>query len=711
MIQPLLKSFLLVALIMATPISFKATPYCPTSARTGNGAPYIFRLQNMILRGGQKGEPYLSCYEGSLDLNESIPAPALTGTLAIAADSPTVTGTGTAFKTELHLGQKVLLINATAHASYLITVESITDDEHFNATEDQTATLTGKTGYRMPVMFALDTYRATQTWGNAVQFDQGSIQGVGDGELLRNGQSLPGDTMTYTNRKPLLAIYDDSTGDYTVVALGMDTPSTAPTVTSVAGGTLGQLEGDYGIVLVPARTSTGGFNNGSPPARQSLVTGERFEVTDPGFDTTHEQDAWHPYVTLYSNQTNFTNGPWYFLREITASDITANKFYLEWLDAMVSGSLLLTFDNFAPMDSERIAVLAGVPVYVSCLGPGNTSPGPVLVSTKPYNPEAAPVGRSPFGNSVPLSPPRTILGCVEGQGRLYLLTADSLPIAQSINEKPYILTRPFWKTGFSNFGQLIFINGRLYGAPHAGPTRSIADGDEGSEEQDFAADIQELIVNYNSGAEIVHHDPKNNAVCYFYPAYNLNADGFWTTRVLMFGLSQDDWIGDVLLTSDSQDVIVCGAATVNGFLDFLAGGRNSSDSMVLDTFRFDTQSGESVPWSVTWTFTDSGSEERPKVIRSARATAKTTDAAMGIFGSQSSQPIPVSTLEQGPSASSSGAIPLPDTTVVTPSMRTPMELPFQRQWAAQIAGEWDGEGAGDRIDEMVVEVGVSGARV
>jgi hypothetical protein len=518
--------------------------------------------------------------------------------------------------------------------------------------------------------------------------------------------------MTYTNKRPLLAIYDASANTYTVVPLGMDTPATGPTVTSVAGGTLGQLESDYGIVLVPARTSTGGFNNGSPATRQSLAATERFEITDPGFDTAHEQDAWHIYVTLYySAGIDTTNSPMFFLKEVTAADITAGKFQAEWLDRMLDGALLLTFDNLPPPDSERIAVLAGVPVYVGCQGPGNTSPGPVLVSTKAYNPEAAPIGRPPFGNSVPLSPPRTILGCVEGQGRLYLLTMDSLPIAQSINDQPYILTRPFWKTGFTNPYQLIFINGRLYGDPHAGPTRSIADGDEGSEEQDFAADIQELIVNYKSGASLVQHDPKNNAVCYFYPAYNLNSNGYLTTRVEIFGLSQNTWIGDVLLTSDSQDMIVCGAATVKENLDFLCGGRNSSDVMTVDTYRFDAQSGESVPWSITWTFSDSGEEERPKWIRSVRATAKTTNASMGIFGSQSSQPIPVSTLEQGPSASSSGAIALPDTTEVTPSMRTPITLPFQRQWAVQIAGEWPGTGEPDRVDEVVVEASISGARI
>jgi hypothetical protein len=703
----------LLLVIMTSPVTFSATAYVPTSARTGNDAPYLFRLVNMIVRGGLgKGSPYLACYEGSLDLNEPIPSLALTGTLDLTEDSAVIEGTGTSFKTELHLGQKILVIDTVGHASYPLTVSSITDDEEFIATENQPVSLTGKTGYRMPVMFPLDTYRGTQTWGNAVQFDQGGIQGVGDGELLRNGQSLPGDSMTYADKKPLLAIYDASMNTYTVVALGMDSPTSAPTVTSVSGGTLGQLEGDYGIVLVPARTSTGGFNNGSPPGRQSLVTGDLFEVTDPGFDTTHEQDAWHIYVTLYySAGVDTTNSPMFFLKEVTAADIAGGKFQAEWLDRMLDGALLLTFDNLPPPDSERIAVLAGVPVYVSCLGSGNTSPGPVLVSTKPYNPEAAPVGRPPFGNSVPLSPPRTILGCVEGQGRLYLLTMDSLPIAQSINDQPYILTRPFWKTGFTNPYQLIFINGRLYGDPHAGPTRSIADGDEGSEEQDFAADVQELIVNYRSGASIVQHDPKNNAVCYFYPAYNLNSDGYWTTRVLMFGSSQNNWIGDVLLTSDSQDMIVCGAATVKEHLDFLAGGRNSMDSMVVGTYRFDAQSGETVPWSITWTFTDSGAEERPKWIRSVRATAKTTDAGLGIFGSQSSQPIPVNLLAQGPSVSSSGEIPLTNTTEVTPSMRVTMSLPFQRQWAVQIAGEWNGEGDPDRVDEVVVEASISGARI
>jgi hypothetical protein len=701
-------------------ISFTATPYVPTSARTGNSVPTLYRMKNSIVQGGVgSGSPYLRCYQGSEDLSETIPADSLTGTISTTINSVAVVGSGTSFLTELHLGQRILLINSTNHTSILITVDTIADDTHFNATVPQAGTLSGKTAYRCPRLFPLDMDRGTQLWGNAIKFDKLTIQGVGDGELLVNGESLSGDQMEYTDRKPLLAIYD--AGTYTVYALGMDVLTSPPTVADVSGGTLGMQPGDYGIALAPYRTATNGFNNPSPAQVTSLsVAGHQFQVTDPGFDTDNGQDAWAAYGTLFSQSAGgtptVTNSPYWLIKIVTSSDISANTFLLEWTDPMISGGTVISFNNDPPPDSEFIAALQGNPVYVSCEGMDGSSPGPVVVSAKLGNPEAAPLGLAPQGNSVPLSPPRTILGVVSGLGRLYFLCSDSLQIGLGVASVPYIQTKPFWHTGFKNPDQLIFENGTLYGASVSGPTRSIADGDEGSEEQSFAADVEELTIPLTNGSELAAHDPKNNAICFFYPANSINESGFQTTRVFMYGLKQGAWIGDVTLESDEQDMIVSGASAINGHLDFIAGGRDDADMMTFGTYRFDTAIGQSVNWNVTWTFTDSGAEERNKWLRSIIVTGKTTAGSVGLWGAGPTEDIPVDDLADGTSGSLTGSIDLTDTTKVATSERFQVNVSGLSQWAVQVEGTYDGsvDAQGrpnlDQIHEVDIEWDLQGAR-
>lgn len=680
-----------------------ATPYVPTLARTG-AASVLFRMKNALVRGLINSQPYIEAYGGSQDLSEPIPTSALTGTLAIAPNSKIITGTGTAFKTELHLGQRILF-NSTG-ASYLLIVDEITDDTHFKATKTQTATLSGKTGYRLPRLFELNKKRGTLIWGNAIEFDKGTILAVGDGTLRLNGAVLLGASLSLSNRKPKLAIYNSTTGNYSVYTLGMATPI-APTVTGIAGGTKNMQDGDYGLVLVPAKTATDGFNNGSIPVKATLgATGNKFQISDPSFDTAHGQDAWDVYGTLY-NQGNVPpdNGPWFFVKQVTATDISGGVFTLEWLDAELTGTaILLSFDNDPPPDAEFVQALAGVPVYISCLGQGNTSPGPDIVSAKLGNPEAA-----PLINAVPLSPPQTIIGVVSALGRLYLMTPGTLQIAQSIPDAPFILTRPFWKTGFKNPDSLIFVNGTLYGLPNAGPTRSIADGDEGSEETAFAADVEELTAQWVEGQGLVAHDPKNNAVCFFHSGDSVNASGFLTSRVLVYGLKQGAWIGEVRLESTTQDMVVCGAATIDGKLEYLAGGRKADNTVAVGTYRWDTGGmGASVDYYLAWAFTDSGENQRDKTIKNPNVTGKLTNASLQVHGASATESIPVANLETG-TGSLTGNVSLTNAATVSLSQQIPLRV-RANVWAARISGSSPDTGTRDRIDEVVFEVIRTGAR-
>jgi hypothetical protein len=683
--------------------TFRANRYVPTAARAGDSNT-LFRLQNMFVRGGGN-DAYLEVTNGPENLSESIAVSVLTGTLAITSGSKTVTGTGTAFLTELHLGQRVIFHDNTTPTSYLLVVDEITDNTHFIAAKAPAGSASGKTAYRMPRLFELNKKRGTLIWGKAIEFDKGTILAVGDGTLRRNGSVLPGSSLSLTTRKPKLAIYDSATGNFSIYALGMTTP-VAPTITSVTGGTKGMKAGDYGIVIAPAKVATGGYNNGTIPVVGTLVAGQRFEVTPGAFDTAHGNDAWNVFGTLYNNgNIPPTNGPWFFVQQITSADISAGVFHVEWLDAELTGQAeLLSFDNDAPQDAEFVATLSGVPVYISCQGPGSTSPGPVIISAKPNNPEAAPLEQA-----VPLSPPETIVGCVSALGRLYLMTPNTLQIAQSIPTAPYVLTRPFWKTGFKNPDALIFINGTLYGFPLSGPTRSIADGDEGSEETRFAADVEEITRDWIPAHVLVAHDPKNNAVCFFHIGDSVNSNGYLTTRCLVYGLKQNAWIADLVLDAVTTDYIVCGAASINGNLELLLGGRNIFGTVTCSTYRFDTGSGASVAWYAAWAFTDSGEESRDKVIKNPRVTGKLTSSSIGIHGAGASESIPVTTLEAGNSGSLTGAVALTNTSSVSLSQRVPLKA-RAAIWTTRIDGTWAGGNVKDRVDEIVVDVDVIGAR-
>lgn len=263
---------------------------------------------------------------------------------------------------------------------------------------------------------------------------------------------------------------------------------------------------------------------------------------------------------------------------------------LEWLDAEVEFNELVSFNNDAPTDAEFVEDLNAIPVWISCQGqgwnlnPDATSPGPFIVPSKPNNIEAAPLELA-FSSS----PPETILGSLPGDGRIYLLTGNTLQIAQSTpSDVVPTLIRPFWHMGFACPEQLCQIGEMLYGAPMARPTRSSGTGDESTIQTDWAADVYEIIKNWNPGQTLVGFDPFNNAFVLFHIADRLNAAGFWTTKWLMFGMPQQFWIaagelgaeaydrdGEILPIGDwnTKDNIVCGVATISDRLELLISGR------------------------------------------------------------------------------------------------------------------------------------------
>lgn len=575
------------------PRVWSSGPFKPTVPRTGGeGDNITWRKYNLITR-GRDSRFYEECFTGLGNLNENIELVALTGELALTANSTQVVGDGTIFQTECHLGQFICAIPDDDSASWLLVVRSIEDDTHMTVWKAPNTTISGLTGWQMPILFAVNEQRGTALRGHVLKLDKGSFLGVGSGTFKLNGQPLGGTSLTLS-RAPKIALYDATANTYTVFMLGMDTPA-PPGLAAVGGGSKMQ-GGSYSMVITPARKETVGYNNPSDRADVTIATNDLIQITFPPMDVTNGQDAWIVWVTTFADtlgaDLNYLNGPWHRLRLFDDTDVPTGggTISVEYYDAEVENNEIVSFNNDPPTDAEFVELLNNIPVWISCQGQGNathpeaTSPGPFIVPAKPTNIEAAPLDLA-FSSS----PPETILGAVSAQGRIYLPTINKLQIAQSTpSDVVPILIRPFWHDGFANPYQLVFVNGILYGYPVAGPSRSAGDGDPQEAERNWAADVAEIIASWNAGQVLVGFDPENDGVVFFHSAHRLNAAGFWTTQWLMYGIPQQFWIAageigaeaynldgsiDPIDDWNTKDNIVCGVATISDRMDMLVSGR------------------------------------------------------------------------------------------------------------------------------------------
>ncbi len=700
-----------------SPRVIRPSAFVPTQPRSGSVSDdIIYRMSNAIIQGNNP-LTYVNSYAGSLSLSETIATADLTGTLAIANGSAVVTGTGTQFIQELNPGQYVLVVNSSTHTSTLLAVKTITDATHFTAWRAATETASTLTGKRLPLMFAVDQDRGSCVWGNFIRTDKGTLLGVGAGVARLNGSALSGTSWTLS-RAPAIAL--NSSGSYTNFPLGMTTPPVVATPPVAAGGgTKGMQAGNYSIVITPARTQTLGYNNPSLRNSVTIATNDKITYTLPVMAnaSTTGQTGYGVWVTRYADSLgadlNYLEGPWYYLGYYAASASVPTVISIEWLDAEVERNDLVTFNNDVPPYAGWVAMLNNVPVWISCQG-SNTSigasssvPGPFIFPAKPGNIEAAPTEIA-FASS----PPETIIGAVSASGRIYLLTTNHLEIAQGTPQEDVpVLIRPFWTVGFARPDQLVFVNDTLYGHSVQGPARSSSDGVSGSEEFDFAVDVSEFTDAWVAGHVTVAYDPKNNAVCYFHAAESLNSSGFWTTRVLMFGLRQNRWIGDLTFSSTTQDMIVTSAAMVGNSLYMLIGGRLANDSVSVGTYRFDAAAGSAVSWYVAPVFSDNGVETRSHVVKRVRTTYKGTGVTAGVFGAQPTESIPVTSLETGNSSSLTGAVTVPTATTPTQSQQLQVNCPNLVQSTVRIEGSYAGSGTVDSVHEIVIQSAVEGVRL
>lgn len=737
--------------------------YRPSTPYDGNAADYVFRGINFKLLGDGQAA-YLENWKGNLAYTDSTPpAPvALTGTVSTAALGVTMTGVGTLFTQELIIGQMILV------GDDIFTVYLIASDTSLTVTEAFPSTLAGATAYRTQTITEVDNLRGNLIRGNVLKTANGNLLAVGDGVVTLNGSPLSASLAA--SKRLTLAIYDPDTMTYTIFPLGMAIP-TLTTVTGQAGGTKNMQAGTYSIRITAARISTGGYNNPSDKVEVTITVGQVIRITFPAMDTASGQDAWDVYVTLFATGQGI-QGPWYYYGQITTAMVSSagGTVDIEYNDAEVSGARLLTFNNDPPPDAAFVATLQGLPILLSCNGPGrklagtaatiatdntvtgtsttftvdldrgqliyiggklytvttitsdtsievdpaplatasplsislaDTAPGPVIRPAKPAI-NGANIEAFPALFKVAVDPPENIIGWVRGaQGRIYAMTQNYLHLVSSTGNPDFPVTvRPFWRAGFRNPQGLCFVNGTLYGYTQNGPTRSIADGDEGLMEHSFAAPVASVFALWPAERVRVGYDPVNECVCYFISGVGAGATGFRESAALMYNLRLGAWSTEIVMQNQAGNATVTGVATVAGQLVVTISGVN---------YLWDAGVAPLACYFAT-PFMDAGDPGADKTVTGLQITCySTSTVGGGIWSAEAGEDVPITDL-QDDTNSDSGGVSFAQGSFVRPSFLGRINVPRARLFAARFALGWDGSGQLARVDECLIRGNITERR-
>jgi len=704
------------------PVRLTSVPYIPSAPLSGNEILGIYRGKNVKLRGMQP-QMYYEAYAGSENLSEPIPTVSLTGTLAFSPSSLIVTGTATSFLDELHPRSLILA------GEEILSVAEVLTDTTFRTGRLPITTEVAATGEILPILGALDVNRYALSSGSAAHFDKGTILCVGSGELLVNGASLPGDALTAT-RRVQVALYEAATQTYDVQPVGFDTVPTMTNtdVTVVAsGGTKSMSLGYYSTVVAYYSSVTGGHGNPTDTLLSGGTTGYQITVVNSTFRFDFTADVGSRptnatgYVIYFSafagassvSQVNAIQGGWFEVKRVPFTDLDgADSISFDFVDSDLSG--LVSFDNDTPPDAEWVSTLDGYAVLVSTNGKGagsgsrekSTSPGPFVAPMKATNLDAWPATQR-----VATEKGETIIGVVSAAGRMFVLTPNTLQAvtATSLPSAPFAC-RPFWKRGFQGTYNLAFVDDTLYGFTTAGMFRSIAEGDPGSESNDFAANVQSLTADWHGAFVFVEIDHKNEEVCFFSSGSRQNAQGYWETDIFPYSLVHRQWQPPVVLSDSTRDMIVSGVANVNGHLEFIAGGRRAGDTNQHDTWRYDTAITGNVPWYLVWNYMDNGVETVAKTIRKLRPKGKFTDGKVQLYLTESDTDVNVTDLETG--ANFTYEYTLADSTMVKQYGIQKCRARNGMMYTARVEGvsnqNGDADNLKDRFDELIVMVDVFG---
>lgn len=691
-----------------------SVPYRPASPLTGSELS-VYRGKNVKLTGAN-GALYYRTYQGSENLNETIPHGILTGTLAFSPTSNLVTGTGTNFQGELHLGSKLQASNGEPLA-----VIQIISATQFRTGRLPETTGSGLTATIAPTIFPLGFNRGTLLHGNAAEFDKGTILCAGSGVLRINGSVLPGDSLTATRRLQV-ALYDSISAMYDVQDVGFeDVPDIANTDISViaSGGTKNMDFGYYSFKVAYYSTITTGYGNPTATLLEGDTDGYHITVANSTFDfdfsgdtPPSKADGYIIYGSAFSDSSdqskkNSKQGGWFQIGDpIPFNSLTTGHWVFDYTDFDLT--VTVAFDNDPPPDCEYITTLDRYPIAVSCNGPGvdltareaETSPGPFISPIKAENFDAYP---NPY--KVPTEKGETILGEVSAAGRFFVLTPNTLQAVTptGLPTAPFTC-RPFWRRGFQSPYNVCFVDDTIYGFTTSGMYRSIAQGDEGNESNVFAADVETETKGWHGAFEITEHDGENEEICFIYAASRKNENGWWESDILPWSLKQQAWMPTVVISESDRDMVITGAAAVNGHLVFVAGGRRDGTTEQFDTYSYDTGDNVGVDWYIAFSYQDGGVETTPKIVRNPRPKGLFTDASIQLYAAYPDSDIDVNDLVTG--ANPVVDISLDNSTTVKTYKIFKRKMKNALMWTMRIGGTTSG--IANQFQECAFEVEISG---
>lgn len=377
------------------------------------------------------------------------------------------------------------------------------------------------------------------------------------------------------------------------------------------------------------------------------------------------------------------------------SDLAVDRWV--WLDGKLYRVLTVDSATSMTVTPTPTATASGKAIRAA-----DEAPGPVIRPAKPYlggfNIEAFP-GRA----GVAVNPPETIIGYVEGMGRLYLLTQNRLHIASLTGDPDVpITTRPFWKVGFKNPRACVFVNGTLYAFTTNGATRSAGEGDNVEEDHEFAAPVASVMATWFAGKVTVSYDPKNESVCFMHNDDSARVGGTKRCSVaLLYSLRLGVWSTVLKMedTTDTNDTWSTSVATVGGLLYVLAASNSGSAWRVWSWDTGGALLGE--VWAAS-PFMDMEAEGQDKDHEGISMTAHGSSALSAqIYGAGVNEDVPLASLEAGTS-SDSGSIPFTPGSSVRIFAREEALVLEKRVLACRILLSTSGNNSA-RLDEVVMD--------
>jgi len=372
-----------------------------------------------------------------------------------------------------------------------------------------------------------------------------------------------------------------------------------------------------------------------------------------------------------------------------------NRGQIVYIDSMLYTVLDVTSDTSIDVSPTPAATASGLDISLA-----DTAPGPVIRPAKPAI-NGANVEAFPASFKVAVDPPENIIGWVRGAaGRIYVLTENYLHLVSSTGNPDLPVTvRPFWRAGFRNPQALLYVNDTLYGYTVTGPTRSIADGDEGIMEHSFAAPVQSVFRNWRPERVRIGYDPKNEAVCFFHSGAGSGSTPRGS-ECLMYMLRLGKWSPTIIIEDEIENRTVTGVATVAGVMTVLVSGVN---------YQWDS-GANAIGGYITTPFMDAGDPGADKTLTGMQVTGHSANPMnSGIYCSVSGGDIPLTDLQNGTNAAS-GTLTFPVGTTSRTSLLRRANVPRARLFAARVNLDWLGSGELARLDEIVIRGNVTEKR-